>query len=88
MTKQFEAVYEAGMLRPLEAPTLDEYQRVTVILASAPARPDEETWLDAECVQLCPHDVDASISLESVRRALSKIPGSLTADFAAERAQQ
>jgi hypothetical protein len=32
--------------------------------------------------------VDEHISLESVRRALSKIPGSLTADFVRERADR
>ena len=49
-------------------------------------RPEEE-WLDVDYLQLCASEADESISLEAVREALSKIPGSLTADFIAERGQ-
>jgi hypothetical protein len=45
----------------------------------------QEDWLDMECLKLCAAEADESISLEAVRDALSKIPGSLTADFIAER---
>ncbi len=37
MRKQVEAIYENGVLRPLEPLTLDEHQRVTVTIAEAPA---------------------------------------------------
>ena len=88
MTKQVEAVYEDGVLRPLEALNLNEHQRVTVVVTPVPAGSGDETWLDTESLQLCAQDADESISLESVRRALSKITGSLAADFAAERAER
>ena len=41
MTKRVEAIYENGVLRPLEPVNLLEHQRVTVTL-NAP----EEDWLD------------------------------------------
>jgi len=88
MTKRFEAVYEHGVLRPLESLDLTEHQRVTVVLRHPSPGPGEEDWLDREFVQECALEADESITLESVRRALSKIPGSLTADFASERAER
>jgi predicted DNA-binding antitoxin AbrB/MazE fold protein len=86
MTKAVEAVYEGGVLRPLEALDLRERQRVRVVLQAAPSgAPGEEDWLDAECLRECAAEADERVSLESVRRALAKIPGSLTADFVQER---
>jgi hypothetical protein len=87
-TKPVEAVYEDGVLRPLVALNLNEHQRVMVVVTPVPAGYGGDTWLDTECLQFCAQDADESISLESVRRALSKIPGSLAADFAAERAER
>ena len=54
----------------------------------APAASGEEDWLDAECLRECAGEADERISLDSVRRALAKIPGSLTADFVQERADR
>jgi len=88
MTKTFEAVYEDGVLRPLESLDLRERQRVRVMLQPTPAVPGEEDWLDAEYLQQCEREADGRISLESVRLVLSKIPGSLTADFVQERADR
>lgn len=83
MTKRVKAVYENGILRPLEPLDLQEHQRVTVIVSKVPSL--DEEWLDVECLQLYAAEADESISLEMVRKALSKIPGSLAADFLAER---
>ena len=85
MTKPIEAIYEGGVLRPLEAIDLTERQHVRVVVQPVPAAPGEEDWLDTECVQQCAGQADERISLESVRRAMSKIRGSLTADFVRER---
>ena len=76
--RKVQAVYEGGVLRPTEQLLLEERQLVSVII------------LDAEEVEFeSPHCFEAlanhSISRETVRAALSKIPGSLDADFAAER---
>jgi hypothetical protein len=54
----------------------------------APAASGEEDWLDTECLRECAAEADERISLDSVRQALSKIPGSLTADFVQERADR
>jgi predicted DNA-binding antitoxin AbrB/MazE fold protein len=86
MGKKLEAVYENGVLRPLEPLDLPEHQRVTVVLSETSIT--EEAWLDGECLQLCAAKADESISLETVREALAKIPGSLTADFIAEREER
>jgi len=86
MGKKLEAVYENGVLRPLEPLDLQEHQRVTVVLSEIPIT--EEDWLDGECLRLCAAEADERISLEAVREALSKIPGSLTADFIAEREER
>lgn len=83
MSKGIEAVYENGVLRPLEPLDLQEHQRVRISLS--PVTPSEEDWLDVECLQLCTAEADEHISLEALREALAKIPGSLTADFIAER---
>lgn len=88
MTKPIEAIYEGGVLRPLEAIDLTERQHVRVVVQPVPAAPGEEDWLDTECVQQCAGEADERISLESVRRAMSKIHGSLTADFLQERADR
>lgn len=85
MSKKLEAVYENGILRPLEPLELREHQRVNLIVSEVLIAPSEEEWLDVEYLQLCATEADESISLEAVREALSKIPGSLTADFIAER---
>jgi predicted DNA-binding antitoxin AbrB/MazE fold protein len=86
MTKTLQAVYENGVLRPLEPLDLPEHQRVDLVLTpAAHVSPNSEPWLDTECLELYAGDADDSITLEAVRQALSKIPGSLTADFIAER---
>src|SRR6266446_5125789 len=82
MTKNLQAVYENGVLRPLEPLHLREQQLVTVTVTDeAPMEP----WLDTEYMAGCAQEPDEGVSLEEVRAALAKIPGSLTEDFIAER---
>jgi len=80
--RKVEAVYEDGVLRPTERLLLEEHRLVTVIVI------DDDR--DEEDIQFEPaHRFESlanrSISREKVRGALSRIPGSLDADFAAER---
>lgn len=84
MSKKIEVVYENGVLRPLEPLKLRDHQRLSIVLSND-VTPPEEDWLDTDCVQLCDTEVDETVSLVAVREALSKIPGSLTSDFIAER---
>ena len=46
---------------------------------------DEDEWLDRDYIQWAASQVQETVSLDAVRKALAKIPGSLTADFIAER---
>jgi len=48
----------------------------------------EEDWLDVECHALAAQEADDRITLTEVRDALAKIPGSLVADFRAEREER
>jgi predicted DNA-binding antitoxin AbrB/MazE fold protein len=86
MIQEVEAVYEHGVLRPLEPlTTLAESQRVKLTISDAKAasgRQDLEflEWAQAE-VAAMPH----TPSLEEVQKIMSKIPGSLVEDFASER---
>ena len=85
MRKTLTAIYEQGVFRPLEPPDLPEQQRVTLIVSAMSPSSQEEDWLDVECLKECAAEADERVSLEEVRAALTKIPGSLTADFIAER---
>jgi predicted DNA-binding antitoxin AbrB/MazE fold protein len=82
MTRSLQAIYENGVLRPLQPLDLREQQLVTVAITDeAPTEP----WLDTEYLADCAPETDEGPCLEEVRAALAKIPGSLTADFIAER---
>jgi hypothetical protein len=53
-------------------------------VADSPRAVSEE-WLDNEYHAECEADASPEVSLEEVRRILARIPGSMTADFIAER---
>jgi len=84
MTRTLSAVFENGVLRPLEPLALQESQRVSITVSDTP-----EDLLD----DLLDHEYMAAIdamdepepTLEEVRAALSKIPGNLSDDVRAER---
>ena len=83
MVRKLEAAYEGGVLRPVEPLRLNEHQHVSVIILDQIADDGEE-------LQFAPREefetlADHSVTLETVRGALSKIPGSLDADFLVER---
>jgi predicted DNA-binding antitoxin AbrB/MazE fold protein len=86
MTKQVEAVYENGVLRPLEPLPLRERQKVSVTIADT--EDPLASMIDHAFVERARREVEAMEhipTLEEVRRILSKIPGSLSADIIAER---
>ena len=83
MEKTVQAVYEDGVLRPLEPIPLEDRQEVTVTISDEGniprnhplvASPDE--WADA---------AGDSISLDEVRTALATIRGSLSEAVIEER---
>ena len=80
MTKRLEAIYENGVLRPLDPVNLLEHQRVIVTLSKP-----EEDWLDTEFMDSCEAEVREHVSLETVHQILAKIPDSLAEAIIAER---
>jgi predicted DNA-binding antitoxin AbrB/MazE fold protein len=88
MSQRLEAVYEKGVFRPLQPVNLRENQRVTLTLVDGGNGSPEEELLDAEYLRACASEADDSVTLDVVRQALAKIPGSLMADFLAEREER
>ena len=83
MQKTFEAVYEDGVLKPLEALLLADRQHVQVTLAEAP--PDgsgADTYFEESECEASKYD---KVSLEEVRCAMSSIRTSLSDTVIAER---
>ncbi len=86
MGMTFEAVYENGVLRPLESLALPNLQHVLVTIASAPATADDVSgYFEPEEWEAAKHD---DISLQEVRHALSSIPGSLADAVIASREER
>ena len=82
MVRKLQAVYEGGVLRPVEPLPLGEHQLVSIIVLDDNLPEDD---LKFEAPARFEALADHGVSLETVRRALSRIPGSLDADFSAER---
>jgi predicted DNA-binding antitoxin AbrB/MazE fold protein len=86
MGVKFEAVYENGVLRPLQSLALPNMQHVFVTISGAPATADEVAgYFEPEEWEAAKHD---DISLQEVRRALSSIPGSLADAVIASREER
>jgi predicted DNA-binding antitoxin AbrB/MazE fold protein len=75
MTITVPAVYENGVFRPLEPVRCSEHERVILTVESTATA--EDHLIDREFLAYCESQADESVSLESVRQALAKIPGSL-----------
>jgi predicted DNA-binding antitoxin AbrB/MazE fold protein len=75
MGKQLEAVYENGVLRPLQPLGLADQQHVLITVSELP---DYPAWAKAQLKEIGP-----SPGLESIERQLASIPGSMS-DFVIE----
>jgi len=87
MSMQVDAVYENGILKPLQPLDLAEHEHVVVTVTQA-AEPLRFSQLDTEFLDGLRRKLagaEPAPGLEEVRRRLSKIPGSMAADFIAER---
>jgi predicted DNA-binding antitoxin AbrB/MazE fold protein len=83
MDHPIEAIYEDGVLRPLEKLSLRPMQRVILRIDERPN--DAEELKDKDFLEYCQAEGDPSITLDEVRQALSVIPGSMTEACSAER---
>jgi predicted DNA-binding antitoxin AbrB/MazE fold protein len=81
MLKEVAAVYENGVLRPLEPLPLTEQERVLVSVS----RGTEGDWLDTEFMDACAADADPSVTLQQVRSSMAKIRGSMDAAIDEDR---
>ena len=81
MIQQLEAVWQGGVLRPLQTLDLQENQKVSLTVQET----SDEELLDTDYLRYCEANADYSITLEEVRKALASIPSSMTDDFIAER---
>ena len=73
MLTQFEAIFENGVLRPLEPVSLSEKEQVKVTVS----RSADDEWLDTEYMDACRAEADPTVTLEQVRTVMSKIRGSM-----------
>jgi predicted DNA-binding antitoxin AbrB/MazE fold protein len=86
MAMTFEAIYENGVLRPLESLPLPNLQHVLVTISSAPATAlDVANYFEPDEWEAAKHD---DITIQEVRRALSSIPGSLADAVIASREER
>ena len=87
MTRQIEAMYENGVLRPLAPLPLAEHQRVTVTVTLDSA-PPERSHLDEMFVEEAREGIrglDRVPSLEEVRALVSKDESSWAAAIVSQR---
>ena len=82
MGKQIDAIYENGVLRPLEPVGLEEHRQYSIDIMRAEG---DEPVLDEEFIESCAPEDGKEVTIEEVRQALSSIPGSLSDDIRAER---
>jgi predicted DNA-binding antitoxin AbrB/MazE fold protein len=83
MKQRVDAVYENGLLRPLEPLNFSDHERVSVTVESGGG----EDWLDHDVVEWARQEGDPTISLEEVRHRLAKLSGSLSDLVIAERGE-
>jgi predicted DNA-binding antitoxin AbrB/MazE fold protein len=83
MTRNVKAVFENGVLRPLEAVPFREKELVNLTVSDSAMVPDE--LIDSELLDDCQALADDSVTLDQVRAALAKIPGSMAEQIIRER---
>jgi len=83
MTRKIDAIYENGVLRPLEPLDLEEQQRVRITIDNVDPLAD---LLDTKFMEWCARKAAGDVpSIEEVRQMLSKIKGSMADVISAER---
>jgi predicted DNA-binding antitoxin AbrB/MazE fold protein len=83
MRQRIDAIYENGLLRPLEPLTLTEQQRVSVTIEAD----NGDAWLDHDALVCAAQEGDGTISLDDVRGRLAKLTGTLSELVISERGE-
>jgi predicted DNA-binding antitoxin AbrB/MazE fold protein len=84
MTYSVEAVFENGVLRPLEPLGLAEQEHVHVTVTPAGQKLPAE-WLDHQFMRACAGYRNDPITAEEIRRLTATIPGSMSEQVRADR---
>ena len=85
MIQQVEAVYEHGVLRPLEPLALTESQRVKLTISDSSSGRSQRDLMLVERARTEIAARQALPTIEEVRFLLASIPGSLSQDVIEER---
>jgi predicted DNA-binding antitoxin AbrB/MazE fold protein len=90
MAKSVEAIYENGLLRPLERLPLEEHQRVTVVITDAQPFPDR-THPDLDYLEGVRTEVASMgrvLTLEEIHEITAKDPTVWAEAIIAEREER
>jgi predicted DNA-binding antitoxin AbrB/MazE fold protein len=83
LLQEFDAVFENGVLRPLQPLALPELEQVKVLVSRA----SDREWLDTEFMEACANAAGVAVSIEEVRSSLAKIQGSMDEAISADRGE-
>jgi predicted DNA-binding antitoxin AbrB/MazE fold protein len=85
MVRNVEAIYEHGVLRPLEPLSLTESQRVRLTISDLRHSGSQRDFgiMDRARAELA--NLEAVPTIDEVRAILSAVPGSFSQDVIAER---
>ena len=85
MIRNVDAVYEHGVLRPLEPLSLTESQRVKLTISDVLSGPSQRDLNILERARAEAAVAGTIPTIEEVRAALASVPGSLSHDVITER---
>lgn len=91
MNKPVQAVFEGGVLKPLEPLSLAEHELVSLMIERSnrgtgdPQATGDDDWADRDILELANLEGDASLPLEQLHDELKSIRGSLSDLVIAER---
>jgi len=84
---EVEAVYEHGVLRPLQPLSLEERQRVRLTISDSPRQVGDLDMAVVERARVEASRLGTVPTIEEVRAALASIPGSISDDVIADRGE-
>jgi predicted DNA-binding antitoxin AbrB/MazE fold protein len=90
MPKSVRAIFQRGVLQPLGDLELPENMEVYIHVSEPNGSTEPASLIDTDFLADCRDELAAGDipTLEEARRILSKIPGSIISDFAAEREER